>query len=116
MHEGMRMCELVKWLIRNALIGYALAGVLVACMWLFNVGNFIELIGGQAGWLGLLMLFVFTGGTFACWQISIALMLIGEGDNARPNSGLLAVRSRLLSFVREKHSTTVQKNPLSQNT
>lgn len=81
------MPELVKLLIRSCGVGFALSGVLVVCMWLFNAGNFAALTGGPGGWVGVLMLFAFAGTTFSSTQISIAVMQAGE-DDTRPGSGL----------------------------
>ena len=74
------MPPLIRFLLRHALIGFALAGVLVAVVWFTNWHGFADLVRGPGGSLALFVLTAFTGFTFASVQMGIAVMLLG-GDN-----------------------------------
>jgi hypothetical protein len=76
------MPELIKLLIRHALIGYGLSVLLVICMLSFNVGGFTDLVTHtDHGWVAALMLLGFTGITFASAQMGIAVMGAGQEDD-----------------------------------
>ena len=95
------MPELVKLLVRHALIGFGLAAVMVASLWLCNVGNFAVLASGPDGYVAVIMLTAFTGFTFASAQMGIAVMRAGkeDEDDDTPGSLLGAVSNRLLAFI-----------------
>lgn len=94
------MPDLVKLLIRHALIGFGLATLLVSCLILFNVGNLRNLIAAD-GPVALLMLTLFMGLTFASAQMGIGVMLAGRDrdDDDYPGTLVAAVGSRLWAYV-----------------
>ena len=97
------MPDLVKLLIRHALIGFALAIVLVGSLWLFNIGHFADLVAND-GPVAVVMLTAFSGFTFASAQMGIAVMTADEDDHdhADPGSMLAAVSARIWAFARAK--------------
>lgn len=86
------MPELVRLLLRHALIGFALAILLVWSLLVFNIGHLADMIDGPDGPVALFMLISFIGITFASAQMGIGVMLAGrDDDNDHPGSWLKAV-------------------------
>lgn len=77
---------LVKFMLRHALIGYAMAIVFVAAILALDLGGLATLVStSRFGILAVAMLTFFTGLTFASLQMGIAVMSLkeeGEGDDA----------------------------------
>jgi hypothetical protein len=99
------MPELIKLLIRHALIGYGLAALLMLCMLMFNVSGFIDLVmTTDNGWVAALMLLGFTGLTFASAQMGIAVMCAGQKDDEHntPSGILRSVMARIETFCQRR--------------
>lgn len=99
------MPDLIKLLIRHALIGFGLAVLMVASLLLLDVGNLRTLIAAD-GPVALFMLTLFMGLTFASAQMGIGVMLAGrdrDRDDEDSPGSLLAVGSRLWAYVRTGH-------------
>ena len=96
------MPDLVRLLMRHALIGFALAALLVLCLLAFNIGGLGDMIDGPDGPVALFMLTAFTGLTFASAQMGVGVMLAGRDDeDHHPGSWLAAVAERIWKFVRD---------------
>ncbi len=66
---------LVRFLVKNALIGFTMAVGFVALMLFFNVGNLMTLVvGTDIGILALALLTFMIGLTFASLQMGFAVM------------------------------------------
>ena len=89
------MPALLRFLFRNALIGFSAAAALVAALVLADVGGFGTVIAGSdIGVLAFALLVYFLGLTFASAQIGFAIML-GQrmpDDDVQPDA--LRTRSR----------------------
>ena len=73
---------LVRFVIRNALIGFALAAVFVALILWANVGNLRHLITtSDVGLLALFLLWFFNGIVFAGAQTSVSVLLMTERED-----------------------------------
>ncbi|MCW8914730.1 MAG: hypothetical protein OQK24_02620 [Magnetovibrio sp.] len=82
MREKHKLPELVKFLLKNAAIGFGLAVVFVAALMIFDVNGLRTLIWASDIWLlALFILTFFTGLTFGSVQIGVAVMLLGENEN-----------------------------------
>ncbi|WP_374651427.1 hypothetical protein [Dongia sp.] len=73
---------LVKFMLRHALIGHAMAGIFVAAFFALDVGGLATLVGSSNfGILAVALLTFFTGLTFAGLQMGMAIMsLKGEPE------------------------------------
>ena len=72
---------LVKFIIRNTLIGFILAAIFVGLLLWANVGNLSHLIAtSDVGGLALFLLWFFNGIVFAGAQTSVSVLLMTETD------------------------------------
>lgn len=68
------MPHLVRVYIRQVLIGYAVSAVFVSLLLSLNVANLWHLVSHDpAGWIAVLMLWIFNGVVFAGVQFALAL-------------------------------------------
>ena len=73
---------LIALYIRQVLYGFALSGVFVALLLIFDVAGLRHLVqNAQGGWLAVFMLFFFNGLVFAGVQFAIAVMRMGDDDD-----------------------------------
>jgi hypothetical protein len=73
---------LVRFYIRNVLIGFALAAVFTGLLFWFNVGNLWHLVTHTAeGPLAAFLLFFANGIVFAGAQHGIAVMLMAQDED-----------------------------------
>lgn len=78
------MPQLVRFLLRHALIGFALAVIFVGALLAFDIARLGSLIGtSPGGMVAALVLVVSIGITFASVQMGFAVMLLGEDDEDR---------------------------------
>ncbi|MFK7792078.1 MAG: hypothetical protein AB8B88_05330 [Devosiaceae bacterium] len=87
-HKVEKVPHLVRFLIKNAAIGFVMAIPFMAAMLYFNIGNLMTIIGqSDAGMLALALLTVMIGLTFASLQMGFAVMFrsddIGKGTPQR---------------------------------
>ncbi|MDC0739666.1 hypothetical protein N6L24_15360 [Cognatishimia sp. SS12] len=79
------MPKLIRLYITHSLIGFLLSAVFVGLLLVFDVAGLRGLIlRSAAGWLALLMLWVFNGIIFAGVQTSIRVMLMAERSASPP--------------------------------
>lgn len=79
------MPQLIRLYVVNVAIGFALSAVFVALLLALDVAGLRRLVlGTQGGWLGGLMLWFFNGVVFAGVQFAIAVMRLGEDEEAPP--------------------------------
>ncbi len=82
MREKHKLPRLVKFLLKNAAIGFGLAVIFVGALMVFDVNGLRTLIWASDMWLlALFILTFFTGLTFGSVQIGVAVMLLGEDEN-----------------------------------
>ncbi len=99
------MPELIRLLLRHALIGFALALLLVLCLLHFNIGHLADMMTGPDGPVALFMLIAFIGITFASAQMGIGVMLAGrEDEDDHPGSWLKAVVTAIHAALRKTQS------------
>ena len=80
--------KLIRLYITHVAIGFGLAGVFVAMLLWFNIGNLAYLIShSDKGWLAVLMLWVANGIVFAGVQFAIAVMRLKDDDDDEPRGG-----------------------------
>ena len=80
-----RLPMLVRFLLRHAAIGFALAAIFVAAILVLDPQDARALLVGGAGhWWPALALWFFTGLTFGAVQIGAATMLLDHADPPRP--------------------------------
>lgn len=73
------MPQLVRFLVRHALIGFVLAFVFVGALLVFDVGGLRRLAAASSyGPLAIAALTFATGLTFASVQMGMAVMLLGH--------------------------------------
>ncbi len=78
---------LVRFLLRHALIGFALAMVFVGALLAFDVARLGSLVwASPSGGLAVAALTFALGLTFGSVQMGVAVMLLGEDDD-RPTRG-----------------------------
>ena len=83
-----RLPMLVRFLLRHAAIGFALAAIFVTAILLFDPQDAGTLLMTAAGhWWPALALWFFTGLTFGSVQIGAATMLLEKADPPRPRHG-----------------------------
>lgn len=83
-----RLPMLVRFLLRHAAIGFALAAIFVAAILVLDPQDARALLVGGAGhWWPALVLWFFTGLTFGAVQIGAATMLLDHADPPRPRRG-----------------------------
>jgi hypothetical protein len=76
---------LVRFLVKNAAIGFALAGVFVAAMLTFNVGNMATLVTqSDIGIFAVALMTFMIGLTFASIQMGFAVMFSYENIGTPP--------------------------------
>ncbi len=81
------MPRLVRLYISQVLIGFGLSAAFVTVLLWANVANLWHLVShAQAGWLAVLMLWVFNGIVFAGVQFGISVMRLQDSDD-RPVGG-----------------------------
>lgn len=72
---------LVRLYVVNVLAGFALAGVFIGGLACFDVGGIGHMAARQGAWPFLVVLWFFTGLTFASAQTGMAVMsLAGDGE------------------------------------
>lgn len=81
----LRVTGLPLFLLRHALIGFALGAVFVSAIVCLDIGGLRGLLLNDAGgWLAAGLLVFFAGSTFAAAQMGMAVMLSGgEQDDER---------------------------------
>lgn len=83
-----RLPMLVRFLLRHAAIGFALAAIFVAAILLLDPGDARALLMTGAGhWWPAVVLWFFTGLTFGAVQIGAATMLLEKTAPPRPRHG-----------------------------
>lgn len=83
-----RLPMLVRFLLRHAAVGFALAAAFVAAILIFDPQDARALLTGAAGhWWPAVVLWFFTGLTFGAVQIGAATMLLEHADPPRPRHG-----------------------------
>ncbi|PWE17375.1 hypothetical protein DDZ18_06735 [Marinicauda salina] len=76
------MPGLVIFLVRHALLGFAIGVVFTGVLLAFDVARLRSLmLGSPSGWLGAGLLAFFVGSTFAAAQMGMAVMLSGREDD-----------------------------------
>jgi hypothetical protein len=82
---------LVRFLVKNAVLGFAMAVLFVAAMLYFNVGNLMALIvQSDVGLFAIVLMTLMIGFTFASLQMGFAVMFAsddidkGQSDRASP--------------------------------
>ena len=91
------MPELIKIILRNAAIGFAIAALFVALLISLDVGGLGSLIANSDVGIGAaLLLFFLLGLTFGSAQIGFAIMLEGSGGNGRPGGSKYYARRKLM--------------------
>ncbi len=91
------MPELIKILLRNAAIGFAIAAIFVASLIFGDVGGLGSLIATSDAGLGAaLLLFFLLGLTFGSAQIGFAIMLERSDGNGRKGGSKYLARRKLL--------------------
>ena len=85
---------LVRFLVKHAVMGFTAAGLFVATMLYFNVGNLMALVSGSdVGVLAVAMLTLMTGLTFASVQMGLAVMFGSDGIGSPPRRATDSLRS-----------------------
>mgnify|MGYP002655402442 CR=1 FL=1 len=83
-----RLPMLVRFLLRHAAIGFALAAIFVAAILVLNPQDAGTLLVTGAGhWWPVVVLWFFTGLTFGSVQIGAVTMLLEKADPPRPRHG-----------------------------
>ena len=76
------MPGLVVFLIRHALLGFAIGIVFTGALLAFDIASLRTLmLGSPAGWLAAGLLAFFVGSTFAAAQMGMAVMLSGRDED-----------------------------------
>ncbi len=76
------MPELVRFLVKHAVIGMGLGAAFVIALLYFDVGKLRTLImGSPSGWIAAALLVVFVGSTFAAAQMGMAVMTQPKDDD-----------------------------------
>lgn len=89
-----RLPKVVRVYIRQVAVGFAIAAVFVAGLLALDVAHLRHLVmADKAGWIAVLMLWVFNGIVFAGVQFAITIMREQDDDDDRggPGGGLGAV-------------------------
>jgi hypothetical protein len=82
------MPDLIRLYVSQVAVGFAIAGVMVAGLLWFNVGNLGHLVAtSDVGWLAVLMLWVFNGIVFAGVQFAMAIMGMADDDDDDDEGG-----------------------------
>lgn len=82
------MPKLIRLYITQAAIGFGLAGVFVAMLLWFNIGNLWHLVThSEMGILAVLVLWVSNGVVFGGVQFAISVMRIKDDDDDEPRGG-----------------------------
>lgn len=77
----LRRHALVRLYLVNAIAGFALAGVFIGGLAYFDIGGIGHMTAHQGAWPFLVVLWFFTGLTFASAQTGMAVMsLTGDGE------------------------------------
>jgi hypothetical protein len=88
MKRGEAMPTLVKFMLRHALIGYAVAVVFVGAILALDVGGLATLVMTSSfGLLAVALLTFFTGLTFASLQMGMAVMSLKSEDEDQDGGG-----------------------------
>lgn len=72
-----RRQALVRLVVTNYAVGFGMSAFLMACVLIFNPGNFGRLL--ESAPLAIVLLWLFTGLTFAGVQTGMAIMNLREG-------------------------------------
>jgi hypothetical protein len=82
------MPELVRFYIRQVVIGFAIAAALVAGLLWFDVAGLGRLVAGSdVGLMAALLLWVFNGIVFAGVQFAVAIMGMADDDDDDDDEG-----------------------------
>lgn len=101
--EDTAMPFLVRFLLRHAAIGIAVAALFVALLVAFDVAHLASLFAHSPdGWLALGVLTVALGITFGSVQMGFAVMLMDDEDG--PPSGRRARLTRLVPKLARVHA------------
>jgi hypothetical protein len=91
------MPELVRFYIRQVVIGFAIAAALVAGLLWFDVAGLGRLVAGSdVGLMAALLLWVFNGIVFAGVQFAVAIMGMADDDDDDDEGGHVAPAPALI--------------------
>jgi len=77
--------QIIRFAIRHSVFGFCLSAVFVTALIWADVAQLRTLFAASpVGWLAALMLFFFTGLTFASVQLGIAIMQLGREERGQP--------------------------------
>ncbi|SHH68776.1 hypothetical protein [Cognatishimia maritima] len=94
------MPRLIRMYIVNVMIGFLLSAAFVGILLALDIAGLRGLIfGSAAGWIAVLMLWVFNGIVFAGVQFSIRIMLMASKDGSGGGKRQPASRATRLAPV-----------------